>query len=856
MSVRRTVLFRVLSATLTIAASALLGLAGAAPASATVPAAATATAYDNTAGTQSLAACLASGRTVSALFLLDMSGSLNEMDPDGIRYEGVQTALESLIAASSEDERDLTVEVAVAGFDSSYKPPREIVDWRELSDDDQATQIAEIVDRVRAETVPAAATDFRAALEGARDDILDRGVSGSCKVVLWFTDGFWDIGDETQVDSDRQQICAEGGLVDQFRGAGVTLVALHVSQSADVAAKPELAAITLGSANGLICGTQPIPEGAASGIYLQADDASGIKALFLQIANLLAGCTPTGQIGNTIDPGITRVRITIPTTQQADTVTLSLPDGTTLIVPAEGDFSESGYTGRSQSDDHYVALVVNTPPTPEPGQWLVNPNVPPNGDIEFCVATDLRLELDEQTLSDVQAGSDSTIGVLATNAGGEVASLAPFTVAGTSATVLGPDGNARPSTSIPNTQGTGFDVTVNVQATDARLDLDAALELTTSSGLALTPLTLSDAFAVRLSEYFPTVEPIDELQLGSAIKKDPVSATLELRGSSRGETQVCLDAPIDVTVPDDAADASPAYPIGCIVLAADEARTVEVSVATSEPVEGDGSATLPLTLIAAPDQNGAVNEATAAMPILWRFTDPINVGTLAWVAALVFASSIILPALALFLANWLTGRYDATRLRVFRAPLTIGATTLSAPTPSDPTSALGEQPVIVELTRSVPLATRARPSLTPGFFGRRLTRRIDIAPLILTSRVPLDLRRQPQFWAEVPHGHVLLSTAGANPAGNPKRAPATPGLGFVAFWVAPTLNLTRRDGSEGELIVIFRQGEVRSNEMDAEIRAAAWPGRVHALASETERTQEPPTADPTAPAASSGWTKY
>ena len=43
-----------------------------------------------------LASCAQSGGTLSALFVLDQSGSLSGTDPAGIRYDALQIALEQL----------------------------------------------------------------------------------------------------------------------------------------------------------------------------------------------------------------------------------------------------------------------------------------------------------------------------------------------------------------------------------------------------------------------------------------------------------------------------------------------------------------------------------------------------------------------------------------------------------------------------------------------------------------------------------------------------------------------------------------------------------------------------------------
>jgi hypothetical protein len=47
-------------------------------------------------GSEDVATCLQSARSLSALFLFDQSGSLSGSDPSGIRYDGLKVALQSL----------------------------------------------------------------------------------------------------------------------------------------------------------------------------------------------------------------------------------------------------------------------------------------------------------------------------------------------------------------------------------------------------------------------------------------------------------------------------------------------------------------------------------------------------------------------------------------------------------------------------------------------------------------------------------------------------------------------------------------------------------------------------------------
>lgn len=112
------------------------------------------------AGSEDVATCLQSGRSLSALFLFDRSGSLSESDPDDIRYDGLKVALQSLARVTRPDGADVAIEVAVSAFDDRYYKARDVVEWTRINDgneDDVSETIDGVIKKARQRTSPEAA---------------------------------------------------------------------------------------------------------------------------------------------------------------------------------------------------------------------------------------------------------------------------------------------------------------------------------------------------------------------------------------------------------------------------------------------------------------------------------------------------------------------------------------------------------------------------------------------------------------------------------------------------------------------------------------------------------------------------
>lgn len=818
---------RILAA-LTLLSSGLIGVAPA-TASAPAPAVPAVAVNVNTPGSQWLASCLSSGRTLSVLFVLDVSGSLVDYDPNKFRYDGLKTALKTLALAKPADGSEVTIEAAVAGFGNTWHSPSNVVPWQKINIDSPDSLIDSMVDRARSKTeYLREGTVFSSIFSPAINELTHRGGAESCKTIVWFTDGDNDPSDRSA------DMCRVGGVIDEMRQAGIVLVGLRLGPTND----PLMATMAVGTSSGQACGTNPIPEGWAPGIYLRADD---VKRLFSSVQNIVEGCTLTNS--PLIDPGIRRVRVNI--YKGVNSVKFDLPGGRSFTAGTSGQSGPfDGINVTSVKEDFYVSMELSLPPGMKSGEWLVSSTTPLGvDDVEYCVFSDLHLAIDEASMSNLEAGSPRVLTINVLDADNKPADLSDFTTVATAASLTGPDGLPRTVEASMNPNGHDIDLLVRTEASDARLDLAVTLTLTTESGLALTPLKLESAVVTVLNEYYPRVTPLDELDLGEALREDPTSAEIRMVGSEKGPTSVCFDAPANVSVPPDAAGADPVYATGCVKLAVGEERTITVSVSTTTAVEGDGLAQIPIQIHAAPDASGFEGQAVLNLPVKWRFSNPLNVGVLIWALIGVIALSVLIPLIAILWANRVTARYDVTNLRVARIPLLIDANGIRRVNPIE-----GSDAIVGGFSRNKPRGAKRSVLL----WGRELVRDFTIDGVTFKRRASWNPFRPARFWAETAENTVLLSTFG-NQSGRdarPNAAPFAPAFTVAAVWTTRSSAIEKTNAVEGTLLVLQTSGGRREAKVDADsvVRGGAWASMLATHRPKLDGTSRPGgAAGPTPP---------
>lgn len=740
-------------------------------------------------GSEDIATCLQSARSLSALFLYDRSGSLRSSDPNGIRYDGLRVALQSLAHINRADGAPIAIEAAVSAFDDSYYRANTIVDWTRLNDgtsDDISKTIVDIVDRAKNKTVPNGGTNFTQAMSGAWDDLKDRGARGTCRVVFWFTDG------ADGVNTVGTEPCRpDSGLLDEMRRAGIVVVGLQLGPATD-----DLRAIATGNAATVQCGRNPVPSDWARGIYIQADDSAALRRLFGSLGNIVRGCTAQGDRKGHVDPGIRAMNITISTPSQVNAVRLDAPDGTVITAAPRGSTTQGGYTAVAESDASYVSVTVDFPPGKGAGDWAVSAGqaIAP-GDIDFCVFSGLHLvRVDPATVP--AAGATDEMAYHAVDSAGAEANLADYRDVAVGAAAVAANGDIRKATA--TRAGNRVVVRIDSQSTDARLQVRLTTQLTTISGLALTPLVVDEGVGLMLNKAFPTVSPIDQLDLGKAIRDQQATGRLTLLGSAMGPSKICFDQPAKLVVPQNQSGARLDVVSGCIDLAKGESRTIDVSVKPLTPTVGNGEAELPIKLlpVAGSEMDGQV--ASVNLPVVWRYENPREIGVLLAVVVLASLISIALPLLALGLANYITAKFEVGGLRGEVIPVRIGA---DGPRRTQPLKGARDAVLALDQTVVIPVSGR---------------RKFTIGRVEFTSKAHLNPLRAPTFTVRsTDTKHRVLSSA-PPPTGDGLTAAAPPGLGFfvVAVVSETDLNDPTLPDVPAELVFLVRDQHISSPQLD------------------------------------------
>lgn len=198
----------------------------------------------------SFAACISKQRNLDVLMLVDESKSLRELKKNGVKGPGndpnddrvaalqsVISVLNSSLSASRNSQRGsaengLKVNVSVAGFGDKY---RERLNFTELNDE-SLDEINSALSKQKDHDNDLH-TRYHVALQGAKASFEEHGNEGSCRLLMWFSDGQHDDDNLSGFnDKEKKQIettvCGEGGLVDQLRTDGVFIVAAGLNADA------------------------------------------------------------------------------------------------------------------------------------------------------------------------------------------------------------------------------------------------------------------------------------------------------------------------------------------------------------------------------------------------------------------------------------------------------------------------------------------------------------------------------------------------------------------------------------------------------------------------------------------------
>ena len=720
-----------------------------------------------TEGLQELSQCLNSNPNLLAMMVVDESGSLTQTDPENKRaaiLAEVVTALGSL-AAEPLAGQPRRVDLAVATFAGGYTP---LIPWTTLTPISAAEIGAQIRRDIPALNQGRGGTNHPEALAGGRNQLAQASAAFGadvppCKLMLMFTDGQLNIGSDAENRAAAVTMCKVKGVVSGVRSDGVTLVDVMLFDRARLPKfTPEaralltggallLQAMAEGTAKGVTCGTVPIPATSRSGLYLEGS-ADALAALFAGAIAQGSGGTPVAGVKGspasfTIDPGIASFR-TVAFAPQG--FTLKAPDGSELSgVPGAGTGPVAGTQARVGWANQTVTIDVPVTPAAN-GTWtLTRPGQ--SDPVGLYLFSGLQLKLNDSKLI---AGAPSVIEGQVIDSSGKAHGVDSFGSSALTVTALDSAGSGTPVPLSLKPDGS-FSGAFTPQGGQTSTTFDLTLNLTTKSGLALTPVSRRLVQPVRLSDVYPTVTPAS-LTLSALEGRDgQARGTITLTGSTQGPTRVCVGAPTlsepadptDFTVTPDAQ--------ACYDLGTDESKAVDVAVGLrADPIDGQINGSVPLTLTSASGTNEAAVTQDVGLPLTFVTVRPLNQAARVGVVAALALLGAVLPLLVLWFLSWRSSRLSLKGLQMARIPVRVASG--------------GEVTMLHRLDGKGALLEPADFSYIPSDLDR--ARSWAPGPERLRGLTPLNPFGTPHAVVEVSDGQVVISGGSPNTAKSGRRA--------------------------------------------------------------------------------------
>lgn len=196
---------------------------------------------------QDLRTCIEQQNQLDVLLLVDESSSLSRSniegevgnDADDLRVPALGSVVRVLTAAveasksetAASSRTPLKVSVSLAGFGDGYS---ERLGFTPLS----GSSLDQVLDEIRkqADRDNQRKTEYHRALDGSLKAFQALGESGSCRLLVWFSDGEHNSDGNTGLSTIEQQqiqddICGPGKIVDQLRANRVYIVATGLNRN-------------------------------------------------------------------------------------------------------------------------------------------------------------------------------------------------------------------------------------------------------------------------------------------------------------------------------------------------------------------------------------------------------------------------------------------------------------------------------------------------------------------------------------------------------------------------------------------------------------------------------------------------
>ncbi len=659
-----------------------------------------------------LEACLQQRKVGDVLFVIDRSSSLQDTDKYAARVTGAQLVLDQLLSESSDAKIKLTV--ALTGFDASLGTE---TDWTALT----STSVGALTARVASFSSQnmGVETDYWTALTEARAKLSQHAATAGtvkpCQTLLLFTDGRYQLQARNTPQLRSQygltkpipgvqkvkildaaaaakvvgaggiDICRTGGVADELRSDGVTLIAVGLQSDASDGTRDFsfLQRVTQNSQHN--CGQQPV-----NGYLVQASDVNDLLFAFHAVADPL---NPTGPVivegvcqvsqcpqqAHTfvLDASIKKINLLGAVNANGVNAYLKLPGHAAVLLPRASGVSQLVVGNTRLIVQHPDANSVSVDAAyggvaDWSGRWSLT-FVDPTGDnpdavskTQLTISGDLQGVLAPPTTA-ARAGESSTLMLELTRQDGTPTDLgnpAPSVKVSVSAAAVG---STDPPQSVvdqqPMTSSTtqlNWAIPANFPGTQAQLRV--VLSVRTVSGLALQDAVTQVSFPVAAPLGYPHLTA-STVAFPRANGRTVVHATLQVAGPGC----VWVDGSTMQAFPSGSGATSVTSPDGdsshCLRLADHQNGLLPLILKPGAQGNGDLKGSLTVHLAPAGHPDRAQKVAVTFIGSQQRLPNP----PIRWA---VFAAAMIIgigiPLLVLF---WL--RWQAARLPAFTPTSTI-----------------------------------------------------------------------------------------------------------------------------------------------------------------------------------------
>lgn len=651
-------------------------------------------------------ACFSAEKRAQIVLLIDQSGSLRKTDPGNQRLVASNYLLQHLADYTSKS--NARVDIQIAGFADAYYPR----DWVTVSESTLGALQASVKDVTSEANFIPVDTDYVVALNGARTALAQhRGnIPERCQAIAWFTDGLYEVdarkpaqqsrygtskdyapGADLTTDAGAKQamvageneMCRPGGLMDQARTEGITILGQGLNSENTVDLSLMTRVVEGKDANGNTCGKVTEPPGR----MLSTEDPAELVFAFDALAT--PGLTPQefkvptckeelcseGVVPFTLDDSIGEVHVLAFSPEKNAQPLLVDPAGTQTQIP--GDSTIKGTQGRTfeftLNKDKYPnwsggwQLVMTAPQVDNPNK-LARVSLKLSSNIETRWVDDLTKKaragekLQDVKLKLVDSEKESEID--------------PSTLMGT----------LRVNAKIIDAKGTQFyvmkdadaatlakPVTVDLtKASPGKAKMMITTDITTASatkpdgsqvsGTKLQPKITVKSFQLAPSAAFPrpTVEKVDFGTLEGKLAAD-TKVPLKGKGCAWLKEAQTATSPQNVNV-----------------------KVTSQYSSASKCLKSTGETSMPLTLTIDTLGNGGVNgkitlvmsasdEATRTIEVPLDFTaqilKPLNATKATVAAALAGFLGVLIPLSILYLLKFLAARIPGDAYQYFKMTL-------------------------------------------------------------------------------------------------------------------------------------------------------------------------------------------